>query len=82
MPEQLMPDWLPLLHLYNWRFPFRFLPLHEDMRKKYLSEEDVLLEENLASKNPFVLFKNWFETASVAQANYETNAVCLATADK
>ena len=52
------------------------------MRKPYNSEEQCLLEENLSSLNPFVLFHEWFEKAKQFSNTKETNAVCLATCSK
>ncbi|RWS11445.1 pyridoxine-5' [Dinothrombium tinctorium] len=52
------------------------------MRQPYKEDEDVLLEHSLPSKNPIVLFKEWFEEAKNCETIYEANAVCLSTCDK
>ncbi|CAG2164410.1 unnamed protein product [Oppiella nova] len=51
------------------------------MRKPYSTEREVLLEDNLESKNPFKLFHHWFEGIKNCGKVYEPNAVCLATSD-
>ncbi|KAI1287013.1 Pyridoxine-5'-phosphate oxidase [Halotydeus destructor] len=51
------------------------------MRQPYLEDSDVLLEENLPSKDPFELFGHWFTKTKESGLVLEPNAVCLATAD-
>jgi len=52
-----------------------------DMRASYLANEDVLLESNLPSRDPFEVFHVWFEQASSECRSFEeANAVCLSTA--
>ncbi|CAG2101677.1 unnamed protein product [Medioppia subpectinata] len=51
------------------------------MRKPYSTQHDVLLEDDLESKNPFKLFHIWFEGIKNCGKVYEPNAVCLATSD-
>ena len=51
------------------------------MRAKYLAPRDALKDENL-TKNPFKLFREWFESACKCEQIEEPNAMCLATASK
>jgi len=52
-----------------------------DMRTSYRANEDVLLESNLASQNPFEMFHVWFQQATSESRSFEeANATCLSTA--
>jgi len=52
-----------------------------DMRAAYRANEDLLLESNLPSRNPFEFFHLWFQQASAASNSFEeANATCLSTA--
>lgn len=51
-------------------------------RVAYRSKTDVLLEENLESKDPIKLFIAWFKTASERDDIRQPNAACLATSSK
>lgn len=52
------------------------------MRKPYLSESNTFEVKDLASKDPFKQFHDWFETAKSTAGIEEANAMCLATASK
>lgn len=52
------------------------------MRKKYRDVSDTFLEQDIAVKEPFNLFKIWFEEACKIPEIIEPNAMCLATASK
>ncbi|XP_022163251.1 pyridoxine-5'-phosphate oxidase isoform X2 [Myzus persicae] len=52
------------------------------LRVSYRDKGDVLLEENLESKNPHQLFSIWFKKASERDDVRQPNAACLATATK
>jgi len=53
-----------------------------DMRKPYKSELEHFKESDLPTRNPFELFKLWFEEVKTCDKILEPNAVCLATSDK
>ncbi|XP_025418316.1 pyridoxine-5'-phosphate oxidase isoform X2 [Sipha flava] len=52
------------------------------LRVSYRDKSDVLLEDNLESKNPHQLFSIWFKKASERDDVRQPNAACLATATK
>ncbi|XP_025833713.1 pyridoxine-5'-phosphate oxidase isoform X3 [Agrilus planipennis] len=52
------------------------------MRHEYNTRINLLLEENLQSKDPFVIFDQWFNEAKKCDKIIEPNAMCLATANK
>ncbi|XP_015372129.1 PREDICTED: pyridoxine-5'-phosphate oxidase isoform X2 [Diuraphis noxia] len=52
------------------------------LRVSYRDKGDVLLEDNLESKNPHQLFSIWFKKASERGDVRQPNAACLATATK
>ena len=52
------------------------------MRTPYKDDTDVLLEDNLPTKDPVELFKIWFEDAKKCPTIKEPNAVCLTTATR
>lgn len=52
------------------------------LRTKYNEKSNLLLEENIIVKEPFHLFKIWFEEAQSNPDVIEPNAMCLATATK
>ena len=52
------------------------------MRTPYKSELEHLNESDLPTKNPFELFRLWFEQVKSCDQTVESNAVCLATSDK
>lgn len=52
------------------------------MRKPYQNEDNVFLEKNLITRDPFQLFKIWFEEAKKCKNILEPNAVCLSTCSK
>lgn len=53
-----------------------------ELRVSYRDKDDVLLEDNLESKNPHRLFSVWFQRASERDDVRQPNAACLATATK
>lgn len=52
------------------------------IRNKYKDKTDVFLEENIAIKEPFNLFKIWLNEAYETPEILEPNAMCLATASR
>ncbi|XP_055322182.1 pyridoxine/pyridoxamine 5'-phosphate oxidase-like isoform X2 [Sitodiplosis mosellana] len=52
------------------------------LRLKYRSEKDKFLEENIAVKEPFHLFKSWLSEAVETPEILEPNAFCLSTVSK
>ncbi len=52
------------------------------MRTPYKDDTDVLLEDNLPTKDPIELFKIWFEDAKKCPTIKEPNAVCLTTSTR
>lgn len=52
------------------------------LRLKYRSEKDKFLEENIAVKEPFHLFKSWLNEAVETPEILEPNAFCLSTVSK
>lgn len=52
------------------------------MRTPYKDDTDVLLEDNLPTKDPIELFRMWFEDAKKCETIKEPNAVCLTTATR
>ncbi|OQR75643.1 pyridoxine-5'-phosphate oxidase-like [Tropilaelaps mercedesae] len=52
------------------------------MRRSYKAVWNVLLEENLPTKNPVHLFEKWFLEAKDSGTIYETNAVAVASATR
>lgn len=65
---------------FIWAYIF-FCP-SADMRTPYKSELEHLTESELPTRNPFELFKLWFEQVKSGDQTLESNAVCLATSDK
>ncbi len=53
-----------------------------DMRKPYLREDQIFDTRDLASKEPYGQFNDWFETAKASPKIEEPNAMCVATATK
>lgn len=47
-----------------------------------MDRKDVLLEDNLPTKNPFTLFDLWFKEALADETCYEPNAMCISTVDR
>lgn len=52
------------------------------MRKSYRTEADALVEDKLPSRDPFQLFKLWFQAANESGKLLEANAVCVTTCTK
>lgn len=52
------------------------------LRLKYRSEKDKFLEENIAVKDPFHLFKSWLNDAVETPEILEPNNFCLSTVSK
>lgn len=52
------------------------------MRKPYKGELEHFKESDLPTRNPFELFKIWFDEVKSCNKILEPNAVCLATSDK
>ncbi|XP_022698323.1 uncharacterized protein LOC111265699 isoform X1 [Varroa jacobsoni] len=52
------------------------------MRRSYKAVWNVLLEENLPTRNPVDLFDRWFTEAKDSNTIYETNAVAVASATR
>lgn len=52
------------------------------MRHPYKNAQEVFLEKDLISKEPFEQFKHWFDEASHTTGILEANAMCLATATR
>ncbi|XP_049777356.1 pyridoxine/pyridoxamine 5'-phosphate oxidase-like [Schistocerca cancellata] len=52
------------------------------MRKKYKDKSDVFTESDITDKNPYSLFKIWFDEACKNPQIFEANAMCLATASR
>ncbi|CAH2101908.1 unnamed protein product [Euphydryas editha] len=52
------------------------------MRHNYKEREDIFLEKDLVSKEPFNQFKAWFDEACTRKEILEPNAMCLSTATK
>lgn len=52
------------------------------MRHPYKNAQEVFLEKDLVSKEPFGQFKQWFDKASHTTGILEANAMCLATATR
>ncbi|XP_062553977.1 pyridoxine/pyridoxamine 5'-phosphate oxidase-like [Armigeres subalbatus] len=52
------------------------------LRIKYKEQKDVFLESSIEVKEPFSLFRKWFDEACNTPEIIEPNAMCLATATK
>ena len=52
------------------------------MRKPYKGELEHFKESDLPTRNPFELFRIWFDEVKGCNKILEPNAVCLATSDK
>jgi len=74
------PDCSFLLIFYVLSKPI--VIMFSELRVSYRDKKDVLLEDNLESKNPHQLFSIWFKKALERDDVRQPNAACLATATK
>ena len=51
-------------------------------RQPYREDQDVLLEQELPTRDPYELFALWFAEAKSCPSIKEPNAVCIATASR
>lgn len=52
------------------------------LRIKYKEKKEVFREENILVKEPFNIFKQWFDEAQNTPEILEPNAMCLSTVKK